>query len=505
MIPRITSFVPILSAVIFAALCLLFKAFVADDAFIVGRYALNAVEGQGLVFNAGEYVTALTSPLHALLETVIAMFHKDPVLIYRLIAPLFPLAGIFIAARIVDLKTPNRALFFVFALTSPFLALWTVGGLETPILTGLIAIYAALIVRIAQHDVTPTEFMALGIVAGLAFVTRYDSLIVLLPPLLALAVTYWKRPSLWVGGAIALAIAGAWLGFSFAYYGDVVPTSAYVKLGEHRNPQIYNIYATLNFLIVTGLVLLLPLAGICSPQAGVGRALFLGALISALLFLAYALKASGQHMMFGNRMFVPYLPAIALILALSARRWVPYFTVAILALNLGFAGVMFTQGINPSPVTRIPGLSRADPELSRVTPAEYGHFIDVLRQDAVHLQAHWAATERTETPSIFLYTGGTGYWLRDFHIFELLINYRHTCENRDADMMAAANYVQDFGIVPLNSVMMAHFMDRADATVPVEFVSDTRLKFDRDTYIRYAYGPTPGNFRFPANVNAPCD
>ncbi|MEJ2001267.1 MAG: hypothetical protein P8X77_07705, partial [Maritimibacter sp.] len=83
----------ITGAVAFIALCLLFSPFVADDAFIVGRYANNAVHGQGLVYNPGEYVSALTSPLHALVETVLALCGLPPVGSYRILAPLLVLAG----------------------------------------------------------------------------------------------------------------------------------------------------------------------------------------------------------------------------------------------------------------------------------------------------------------------------------------------------------------------------------------------------------------------------
>ena len=65
--------------VVYAGLTFAFAPFVADDAYIVGRYAANFAEGHGLVYNRGEYISALTSPLHALLEGVFAKFGLDPV------------------------------------------------------------------------------------------------------------------------------------------------------------------------------------------------------------------------------------------------------------------------------------------------------------------------------------------------------------------------------------------------------------------------------------------
>ncbi|MGJ8611787.1 MAG: hypothetical protein ACSHWY_11865 [Octadecabacter sp.] len=62
-----------ISIVVFLTLCATFWPFVADDAYIVGRYAMNAAAGDGLVCNIGERVSALTSPLHALLETLFSI------------------------------------------------------------------------------------------------------------------------------------------------------------------------------------------------------------------------------------------------------------------------------------------------------------------------------------------------------------------------------------------------------------------------------------------------
>ncbi|MFP6672043.1 MAG: hypothetical protein VB857_11565, partial [Pirellulaceae bacterium] len=44
-----------------------FSNYTAEDAYIVYRYSENLVDGNGLVFNPGEPVSALTSPLHALI------------------------------------------------------------------------------------------------------------------------------------------------------------------------------------------------------------------------------------------------------------------------------------------------------------------------------------------------------------------------------------------------------------------------------------------------------
>lgn len=497
---------PLLTVAMFLLLCVWYWPFVADDAFIVGRYALNAADGIGLVYNPGEYVSALTSPLHALFETGLAFFTDDPVSAYRLLAPLFPIVSVVAAMRIAGLRGPAATLFFVVALTSPFLAVWTVGGLETPMLFALIALYVAVLVRIGRRQsATSHDFIFLGLLAGLAFLTRYDSIFVVLPPMLALAVLYWRQAALWGGAAISLAIAGSWLAFAYFYFGDVVPTSAYVKLGFYRNPEIYNFYTVINFVIVTGLVILVPLATIRKGEGQVARALYAGVVCSLVLFTLYALRASGQHMMFGYRLFVPYLPAVAMILAIFTQDRASRSVAIAAVLNVFLAIGVGVVGISLSPVSKLPGLEQAYQEMQRTTPKVYGKFIDILKQDAQDLNDHWASTGQTTTPRIFLYTGGTGYWMRGFDVLEVLLSYRHNCVEKDGAILSSVHYIQDFGDLPLNRTYMEFFSARSDALDDASTLSESELVLGYPTYIRYAYAPNPGPFRLPDTVNGPCD
>lgn len=184
-----------LGALGFLALCVLFSPFVADDAYIVGRYALNAAAGNGLVYNVGERVTALTSPLHALIEAGIATLGLDPVTGYRLLSPLLVLAGWFVALRETRLRGLGLVLFTALTLFSPFLVLWSVGGLETALLTCLATLFTARLVVVARAGAaTAGDLVRLGVLAALMFLTRYDSVVVSVPILLAVALVEYCRP-----------------------------------------------------------------------------------------------------------------------------------------------------------------------------------------------------------------------------------------------------------------------------------------------------------------------
>src|ERR1700744_1506235 len=68
-------------AVLIVIAVVLSRHFVAEDGLIYSRYVANALHSQGLVFNAGEHVNALTSPLFSYLLLGVAwILHGDVIL-----------------------------------------------------------------------------------------------------------------------------------------------------------------------------------------------------------------------------------------------------------------------------------------------------------------------------------------------------------------------------------------------------------------------------------------
>lgn len=498
-------------AVLFVALCALFWPFVADDAYIVGRYAANAAAGHGLVYNAGEYVSALTSPLHALLESGIAMLGLDPVATYRLIAPVLVLVGWAAAIRMTGLRGASLVLFTAAALLSPFLALWTVGGLETALLSMLATLLTARLVVMARRGAaTPVDFWGVGLLAALMFLTRYDSVLVTGPILLAIVVVSYRRPSMWLAAGGSLALATSWLMFSQLYYGGVFPTSFYLKFASGDRPRIDSLSTLVNFAVLSGLVFLALLA---RPKARVGsgaarpvlsRAILRGAGISVVLFLLYASQTSGQHMMFGYRMFLPYLMPAALVLTLSVG-YVPRALGAVaIVWQAGLAASVYFIGVNIAPLSTLPGLNKAYVEYQFVTPKAYGRFMDMLREDALAMADHWQETGRADRPNVYLRTGGTGYWMPDFYVYEALVSFRVQCGVPMTTMVNAAHYVQQLGISVTGS--MAETMGRARPdiadTAPLLFA--TTIDWMGPVTTGYLYGPEPTPYPLGSSLRASC-
>src|SRR5713101_9192713 len=101
-----------LAATFFALTCAALFRFTADDAFIVQRYAFQFVRGHGLVFNIGERVSALTSPLQALLLTAFTLVLPSPMSAYKVVGAIAALSTILYAGRELFDDIWERTLFF---------------------------------------------------------------------------------------------------------------------------------------------------------------------------------------------------------------------------------------------------------------------------------------------------------------------------------------------------------------------------------------------------------
>lgn len=495
------------SALTFLALCALFWGFTADDAYIVGRYAKNAAAGHGLVYNLGEHVTALTSPLHGLLETGLALLGLDPVASYRLMAPFVVLAGWFVALRQSGLQGQALVVFTVVGLLSPFLALWTVGGLETPLLACFTTLLVSKLIVVNHAGVVSgRDFAILGLLAGLMFLTRFDSVLVSVPVLLAVLITQYRRPVIWAGAAFSLALAASWLVFSWAYYGDIFPTSYYVKLAVGGRPAIDSLSALLNFVVLSGLLVLLFFVRPASleKRTPLSKAILRGAAISAVLLLLYASRSSGQHMMFGYRLFMPYLMAAGLVLSLSLGKERPMLTAGLVGGQAAMIGIVTFWGVNPAPLARLPLLNRAYAEYEFITPKTYGLFMDMLKADAHDIAAHWQETGRDEQPRIYLRTGGTGYWLPEFYVFEALVSYRHGCGVQTEGSILGAHYMQQLGFTKMGTYVEDRGRARDDVADDAPLMFSTTLDWMGPQVTGYLYGPEPTPLALSTTIGGGC-
>jgi arabinofuranosyltransferase len=222
------------------ALTLAFLArFVQDDAFISFRYAQNLANGHGLVFNVGERVEGYSNFLWTLLMAIPHVLGADPIR-FAYVVGLTCFVGTLVATRALALAVTGRdndALLTVALLATNFTFLcYATGGLETQLQTFLLAT-AAWLALDARLATSVARVVGLSLIAGLALLTRLDSVLVLLPlyvVVLARAVHVRRdgaaRPLAWLAAAFVpggVLVAG-WMAWKLAYYGELLPNTLLV-------------------------------------------------------------------------------------------------------------------------------------------------------------------------------------------------------------------------------------------------------------------------------------
>jgi arabinofuranosyltransferase len=218
----------------------LYLPFIADDALISLRYAARLLDGHGLTWTAGEPVEGYSNLLWVLAVALVGAFGVDLIDAARGLG-LVGFVGGMSAVVWLHLRRGSTgagaALCGTLAIAgSAQVAVWSVGGLEQPLVGGLLACGCALF--LARLDGGLTSFRAWvvpGVPLGLLCITRPDG--PLFAALLGCALLMTRRRvqavlGLWA--APALLTAGQ-LVFRLSYYGHPTPTSAAAKF--HPNLQ----------------------------------------------------------------------------------------------------------------------------------------------------------------------------------------------------------------------------------------------------------------------------
>ncbi|MEW6401029.1 MAG: hypothetical protein AB1649_04475, partial [Chloroflexota bacterium] len=155
-----------------------YSRFTAEDAYITYRYAENWINTGSLVYNEGEPINAMTSPLHAVFSAALFFVTGNTVLSNKIISVILLL----LAALVVWDRYKAHLHFqvlVVILLIPPCVLLWTFGGLETPILLFLATITVILALRPPPFDLN--LLCVIFLLSGLAFLTRYDSILFFIP------------------------------------------------------------------------------------------------------------------------------------------------------------------------------------------------------------------------------------------------------------------------------------------------------------------------------------
>ena len=202
-----------------------FSFWLSDDCFVTFRYISNLFAGNGLVYNAGEYVEGFTHPLWL---AMLIPFYPDLELASQML-------GVLSFGALIYLLTRSGWLAAALVVCNMEMRIWTTGGLETMFFTFLVffAVWATLEkknwtgwILLAMVLTRPDGILIAGVV--LLFNWKYYKPLLLLIPFLALR---------------------------YFYYGDLLPNTYYAKSGTDFIQGFYYIWVYLSVYVSTFLFL----------------------------------------------------------------------------------------------------------------------------------------------------------------------------------------------------------------------------------------------------------
>jgi hypothetical protein len=376
--------------------------FFCDDAFITLRYAQNlALHGQP-VYNPGERVEGYTSFLFMLFAAagwlVPALSPTAWVQGVGAVSGAAMLAATFaLWSRLHSDRRALGALVLIALAVSAPVAAWTMGGLETPLFAAL-ATWSFALALDAAREPTRKHACKLGVVLGLATLTRPEGALVAAAVFVPLATTLARsregRSALGLVLASAGSIVGAHLAWRLAYYGYPLPNTFYVKssgdtaLLRARGASYVALAAReLGVGVVAAVAAGLLGAGTAfagGPESRSSRrllAFMAGALLPA--YVVYVALVGGDFLDL-YRFFVPLLPlAFVLAASLLAGR-LSSFAHGAVATALG-AALVFAHGVHQRELG-----ARA---LQIAEPARREHGIEPLGWTRLYA-LRWAAIGR---------------------------------------------------------------------------------------------------------------
>lgn len=321
-----------------------YHPFLSDDALISLRYARRLLDGHGLTWTEGRPVEGYSNLLWILCVAALAALGADPIDAARALGMAGAAAALLALLRAFPPRSARDALpaaagAAALVAAAP-IAVWTVGGLEQPLVAACLAWATALALPLVAGRGGDLTRAGAALALALLCLARPDGPLFTAGSLAALGLGAGERrararSAAWLAALPALAVLGQ-LAFRLATYGEWLPNPALVKLA----PSAHRLGEGLSH-VGAGLLALSPFSELALTVACAGAGGFFAPdparrarlrllLIQALLWLGY-LAAVGGDIFPAYRHFVPFVVLGAFALAegvawvleprRSARAW----------------------------------------------------------------------------------------------------------------------------------------------------------------------------------------
>jgi arabinofuranosyltransferase len=293
----------------------LYLQWTLDDAYIAFAYAQNWVQGNGLVFNAGERVEGYTCFLWVVLAALGLALGANIVWWSTALGISSGIAAVLAAWQLArELSPPSfrgaAASTAVIVGAYPALACWAGSGMETALFTALVTTAIWRHVRDGARSVTAPICLAL------ASMTRPEGwLLSALLCLDAVRTGSWRDTARYIG--VFLAAFGPYYAWRFWYYGYPVPNTFYAKVGQ-SGEQVLRGWRYVREFLWLGQGMLLLTGATAGVLAMPRRLLAVAAFIVA--YIAYVIVVGGD-VFFSFRFLVPLVPVLAALSVAGLLAW----------------------------------------------------------------------------------------------------------------------------------------------------------------------------------------
>ena len=303
-----------LISALFVPLALAYWPFKIDDAYISFVYAKNLVQGNGLTYN-GLVVEGYSNFLWTILIAPFIALGWDPLVVARLISLGCSVMTLCLLERLMRRLNPEMSplasglALLTVAVSVPFTA-WTLGGLETALMTLAVVLFVYLESQPASHS------MRWSMVAVLACALTRPEGAMLFPLLIVHRLLYRRQPVRQLMSQAALFVVpfAVYLMWRYTTYGYWLPNTAYAKLSTTPDTLRAAAEWLLAYLQLRPLIAMLLGVGVAGLLRGRLWADRTWSLVLAVIgaFVAFVLYA-GPDWMPHHRFIVPIIPLLGVL------------------------------------------------------------------------------------------------------------------------------------------------------------------------------------------------